>query len=370
MKKQLLHLFILLNSLIAFSQFNPITPETKISILTVDVANESHTLYGHTAIRINDEKNKFDYVWNYGMFDFRTENFILKFVKGDLQYYVAAYPFADFEYSYQQENRSIYEQVLNISFEEKQKLFDKLNKSLFSEDKLYTYKFIDRNCTTKAIDIVNETLIKKPIKNTLHKEESYRSVLFPYQEKQYWLNLGINIIFGHRPDEQAAVLFLPLDLMKVLDSTQYDGKPLVEKKETLFQASQTENGFSFWNSCYALILFLLPFAILNKKATNIIFFSILGLIGLFFCLVGLYSLHKEVLWNYNVLLFNPLLLVLIYFLFKDNLKATKKVSLISLLCLGTYVLYMFNKAHLIMILPILLTSTIILLRLYLKKETN
>lgn len=368
MKKQLLHLFIVLNSLIAFSQFNPITPETKISILTVDVANESHTLYGHTAIRIKDEKNKFDYVWNYGMFDFRTENFILKFVKGDLQYYVAAYPFKNFEYTYQEENRSIYEQVLNISFDEKQKLFDKLNKSLFSEDKFYTYKFIDRNCTTKAIDIVNETLQNKPIKNNLHKEKSYRDVLFPYQEKQYWLNLGINIIFGHRPDEQAAVLFLPLDLMKVLDSAKYKGKPLAEKTETLFQASPSKIDFSFWNSCYALILFLLPFAILNRKATNILFFSILGLIGLFFCLVGLYSLHREVLWNYNVLLFNPLLLILIYFLIKNNLKAIRKLSQICLLCLVGYVLYMLNKAHLLMILPILLTSTIILIRLSLKKE--
>lgn len=370
MKKQLLHFILLLNSIIAFSQFNPITPETKVSILTVDVANESHTLYGHTAIRIKDVKNNFDYVWNYGMFDFRTENFILKFVKGDLQYYAAAYPYADFEYSYQQENRSIYEQVLNISLSEKQELFEKLNKSIFSEDKFYTYKFIDRNCTTKVLDVVNEVLQNKPIKNTLHKNESYRDVLFPYQEKQYWLNLGINIIFGHRPDEQAKVLFLPLDLMKVLEKTSYQRKPLVGKTETLFQASPEENGFDFWNSSYVLILFLLPFAILNKKATNILFLSVFGLIGLFFCLVGLYSLHREVLWNYNVLLFNPLFLILAYLLVKNNLKAIKKVSLICLICLGAYVLYMINKAHLIMILPILLTSTIILLRLYLKTKTN
>lgn len=368
MKKQLLHLFILLNSLIAFSQFNPITPETKISILTVDVANESHTLYGHTAIRIKDDKNKFDYVWNYGMFDFRTENFILKFVKGDLQYYAAAYPYTDFEYSYQQENRSIYEQVLNISFPEKQKLFEKLSQSLFSEDKFYTYKFIDRNCTTKVIDIVNEALLKKPIQNTLHKNESYRDVLFPYQEKQYWLNLGINIIFGHRPDEQAKVLFLPLDLMKVLETTTYQGKPIVLKTETLYQATQQENEFNFWNSCYALLLFLLPFVIINKKALNVAFLSIFGLIGLFFCVVGLYSLHREVLWNYNILVFNPLFLVLVYVLLKNNLKAIKRISLICLICLGAYVLYMLNKAHLVLILPLILTSTIILLRLLLKKE--
>lgn len=363
MKKKLTLFLFLLLPFWAFSQINPITSETQISILTVDVADESHTLYGHTAIRIKDDANHFDYVWNYGMFDFRTENFVLKFVKGDLQYYAAAYPYADFEYSYKMENRSIYEQILHISLKEKQKLFALLNQSVFTEDKFYTYKFIDRNCTTKVIDAVNEVLKDKPIQNTLHKTESYRTVLFPYQENHFWMNFGINIIFGHRPDEQAQTLFLPLDLMNVLEKTQYQGKQLASKPETISISFRPEKQFDFLDSIYPLLLVLSIFIILNRKITNVIYFSILGSIGLLFTLIGLYSLHKEVLWNYNILLFNPLNLALVYFMLKNNTAWIKKMSRICLIILSIYFLYMLNKVHFLMVLPIILTSAIQLFRI-------
>ena len=367
MIKKLLLLWCVFQLSVGYSQLSPISESTKISILTVDVADESHTLYGHTALRVKDSISNLDVVYNYGMFDFRTENFILKFVKGDLQYYAAAYPYADFEYSYQIENRSIYEQVLQLSLSEKQQLFEKLNATLMSEDRLYTYKFIDRNCTTKVIDVVNSVLKDSPIKNTLHKNESYRDILYPYQEKHFLMNLGINIIFGHRPDEQAQTLFLPLDLMTVLKNTSYNNKPLVAKTTTNFKANRIETTFSFLDSIYSLITILLLFMIVNKKATNVLYFTVLGLIGLLFSVIGLYSFHRELLWNYNVLLFNPLFLILVYFILKNNLKWIKKLSVICLLCLGSYTFYMLNKVHLLLVLPIIITTSIVLLRMVLKK---
>ena len=367
MEKTIIRIIFLFLPFFAFPQFNPITPQTQISILTVGVADESHSLYGHTAIRVKDVSNNFDYVWNYGMFDFRTENFILKFVKGDLQYYAGAYPYTDFEYSYQEENRSIYEQILNISLEEKQKLFERLSQSVFSEEKFYTYKFIDRNCTTKAIDVVNEALENKPIQNTLHQNESYRSILFPYQENQFWMNFGINIIFGHRPDEQASVLFLPLDLMKILENTQYKGKPLASKAQILYKDSRPEKKFDFFNSIFALLVILTIFVLINRKLSTIFYFGILGLIGLLFTFVSFYSFHREVLWNYNILLFNPLNILLIYFTIKNNVIWIKRTCLICLALLVIYLLYMLNKVHFWMILPIVSVSAIQLIRLYRKK---
>ena len=366
MRKKLLLLSFILFSLHGFSQNSPITENTKVSILTVDVADESHTLYGHTALRIQDATTHFDAIYNYGMFDFRTENFILKFVKGDLQYYAAAYPYADFEYSYQVENRSIYEQVLNISLAEKQKLFDKLNTSIFSEERFYTYKFIDRNCTTKVIDIVNEVLENKPIKNTVHQNESYREVLFPYANNHFYMQLGINIIFGTRVDNPAKILFLPLDLMTVLEKTSYKNKPLVSKTTTNFKANRTAS-FSFLDSIYSLIAVLLVFVILNKKVTNIFYFSLLGLVGLLFSVIGLYSFHRELLWNYNVLLFNPMFLLLVFFILRNNTKWIKKLSWICLSILGIYTLYMFTKVHLWIVLPIVVSTAVLLLRMALKK---
>ena len=367
MIKKIFLLSLLLQSLLSFSQIPNLSDKAVFSVLTVGVANESHTLYGHTALRVKDSITGFDVVYNYGMFDFRTPNFLLKFTKGDLQYYAAVYPYSDFEYSYREENRSIYEQKLDLSVVEKQDLFQKLNQSVFTEEKFYTYKFIDRNCTTKVIDVINSVLKDKPIQNTLHINENYREVLYGYQKDQFWLNFGINIIFGHRPDEQAAVLFLPIDLMDVLKTTQHNGKSLAEKPTDLFVAFTAEKQFSFWNSIYPLILFLLIVVLVNKKWLSTVYFSILGLMGIFFITVNCYSLHREVLWNYNILLFNPLYLVLAYFLVKNNSIWNRKMVLICFLCLGSYLFYMLNKVHLVMMLPTIVATGILLGRLYFKK---
>ena len=129
-------------------------------------------------------------------------------------------------------------------------------------------------------------------------------------------------------------------------------------------ASETEKGFDFFDSIYALLLILVFFVVLNRKFSNVIYFGILGTIGLLFTLIGFYSLHREVLWNYNILLFNPLNLALVYFTVRNNVIWIKKISLICLLLLGIYLFYMLNKVHFWMVFPIVLTSAVQHLRLY------
>ena len=85
-----------------------------------------------------------DVVYNYGAFDFRTPNFVAKFAKGDLQYFAIAHSFTDFMDEYTYEKRSVFEQELIISLHYKQKLFDNLNNTIASEERYYTYKFIDQ----------------------------------------------------------------------------------------------------------------------------------------------------------------------------------------------------------------------------------
>jgi len=361
MIKKLLLFFCFISFQICFSQ-SLVSDTTIVSILTVGTADASHSLYGHTALRIKDETKNIDLVYNYGMFDFSTPNFMFKFVKGDLQYYAAAYPYADFEYSYRVENRSIYEQVLNMSVAEKESLINKLDVSLSSDDKFYTYKFIDRNCTTKVIDVVNGVLEGKPIVKKNIDAKTYRDVLFPYVENHFYQKLGINIIFGHRVDDQATIMFLPLDLFENLKVATYKNKPLVTATNVIFEANRP-SVFSFVDSIYSLIVVLLLFVVIKKRAMQVTYFLILGVIGLLFSLIGLYSLHQEVLWNYNVLLFNPLFLVLLYFLATNNEKWIKRLSSICLVFLGIYMVYMLNKIHLFIVAPIVITTAILLFRL-------
>ena len=62
-----------------------------VSLITCYPGPDVYALCGHTAIRIRSEK--MDSVWNYGMFDFSQDDFIYRFVKGETDYMLGAYPF-------------------------------------------------------------------------------------------------------------------------------------------------------------------------------------------------------------------------------------------------------------------------------------
>src|SRR5690606_17595223 len=147
------------------------------------------------------------------------------------------------------------------------------------------------------------------------------------------------------------IMFLPLDLFDNLKITSYKHQPLVKETNIIFEANRP-SVFSFLDSIYSLIVVLLLFVLIRKKAMQVTYFLILGAIGLLFSLIGLYSLHQEVLWNYNVLLFNPLFLVLLYCMAAKNEKWTKRLSSICLGFLGIYMIYMLNKIHLFIVAPI------------------
>lgn len=345
----------------SFSQSAILSDASQVRILTIGTANEAHTLYGHTAIRIYDEARGLDVVYNFGYFDFNTPYFLAKFVKGDLQYFVAIDHYSDFEYGYRQENRSIYEQVLNLSTTQKQKLLDNLNKALYSDERYYTYKFIDKNCTTMVIDKVNNVLGGKIITTKKPVSITYRNILNPYLDNSFFQKLGINIIFGPKTDTKAEVLFLPLELMNVLKTTVYNGKPLVSETTTVFEA-KSEKTVSIWNNIYFFSALILLVVILKKDKIYAFYFIILGLLGIFLSLVGFYSLHEEVRWNYNILLFNPTLLALLYFHQKKNRKWISNLALFNLACIAIYLVIIINKAQLVLFMPMLITSTVGLVR--------
>jgi len=344
------------------AQGNPNPDDTiQVSILTVGVADQSHSLYGHTAIRIKDNLRGIDAVYNYGMFDFSTPNFILRFVKGDMQYFAAAYPYADFEYNYRYENRSIYEQILNLSTKKKRELITALQQTITGDDKFYTYKFIDRNCTTKVIDIINDVLKRDVIYKQDSSETTYREVLYPYAENHFFQKLGINIIFGAKVDEKASKMFLPFDLKNNLDQTEYKNAPFVQQTKTLFEANRVPMKV-WWDSIYTLLFFLVAIVLLNNKICTNSYFILIALLGLFFSFVGFYSYHREIYWNYNVLLFNPIYFLVFYFGWRKNKNAFMWSSFIALISLVIYLLYMLDKVHLGIVWPFILTNAILLIR--------
>lgn len=359
MLKKILSFSLLLISFIAFSQGPPLSSEAQVSIFTCDRGEELYSTFGHTALRITDPNNALDVVYNYGYFDFRTENFYFKFVKGDLQYFMNVTSYDDFVFEYKLDRRQVIEQTLNLPLAKKQELFNALNKSLLSDEKSYTYKFIDRNCTSMVVNKINGLFGTEKIQKVDDKTISYRTLLYPYFENYFWYKLGINIVFGAKTDQNAEKLFLPIELLNSLDKATIDGKPLVSKKEIIVQGVPVQPEFSFFNSIYLICLILLILVIINKRFLFKGYLFVSGILGLFLCLVGLYSQHQELLWNYNALLFNPL------FLFIPFIKESfmKKLNFTLLVLLLIYCLVMITKPHLMIMLPFIVANLYILLKL-------
>jgi hypothetical protein len=348
---------------VSFSQNQKLSEKATVSIISCGSGAELYSIYGHTAIRITDAKNYIDLVYNYGMFDFSTENFYLKFVKGDMQYFMGVNTYAEFIYEYQYTNRAVFAQELYLTTQQKQQLFDTLNKTLFSDKRFYTYKFIDRNCTTMVLDHINAIYGVPVVTKKITTQESYRTILYGYLNNHFWENLGINSIFGMKVDQTATKIFLPNELMISLKTAKHNNKPIGGAIKILHQKTNTAGDFSMGNSIYLYCLILIVLLVLNSKILYLTYLSILGMLGVFFCGVGLYSFHQEIWWNYNALLFNPLLLLLVYFVATNNTKLCLAIIYINLGALVVQLLFIVNKVNLIMFLPLIMSSVIILFKL-------
>lgn len=357
--KKILFFSLLMVSMRSFGQNITLSNNARVSIITCDTGNESYSLFGHTALRIADTINNLDVVYNYGAFDFATPNFVVKFAKGDLQYFAIVHSFSDFMNQYTYEQRSVFEQELLIPLTYKQKLFDNLNNAMASEERFYTYKFIDRNCTSMIVEILNKTLGANVVAKKTDTDKTYRTILYPYFDNSFYQKLGTSIIFGSKVDEYGTRIFLPFELLKSLEQTQFENHPLCKESKTILNFKK-EAPSSWWDNIYTFIFALGIIVMVNKKSVDALYFSTMGLLGLFFGFMGFYSFHLELANNYNILLFNPLLLVLLYFLYTQNKKWVINLSLLNIFFLVFYVAFMFNKIHLLIVLPMVLTSMALL----------
>jgi hypothetical protein len=351
----------------SFGQNVLLSKNAHISVITCGTGNESYSLFGHTAIRINDSDNNLDVVYNYGHFDFNTPNFVMKFTKGDLDYSITNNLYVDFLNQYNYEKRDVYEQELNIPLELKQKLLENLAQSMLSDERLYQYKFIDNNCTSKVVDVINKTLNAKVITKKTKTDQTYRSILFPYFNNHFYEKLGTSIVFGTKVDQMGTKIFLPFELQESLKLIRYKNQPLCKENKTILNFEE-ETPASWWNNSYTFLFMLGFVTLINKRSIDYIYLSVISLLGLLFVFLGFYSFHQELAYNYNTLLFSPFILIALYFAKTKNSRWTYKMAVFNILLMFTYFFVVITKAHLLIVLPILTTNLFVLSRLAIRNK--
>ena len=187
-------------------------------------------------------------------------------------------------------------------------------------------------------------------------------------DNHFYEQLGTSIIFGTKVDQTGTHIFLPFELMKSLETTEYSGKLLAKKATKLVDEKYIAID-SWWNNWYSYLALLALIIVLNLGLLNQCYFWILGAIGILFLFLGFYSQHLELANNYNVLLFNPALIALAVVLKnKKQLKLCTNLAYFNLGSLLVYLLILSNKVHLVIVLPLILTNLYLLIKIVLKNR--
>ncbi|MGZ4011810.1 MAG: lipoprotein N-acyltransferase Lnb domain-containing protein, partial [Flavisolibacter sp.] len=245
-------------------------------------------------------------------------DFYLKFIRGKLLYSLAVEDFNEFMYEYRMESRTVQEQVLQLSCEEKQKLFTALQNNAKDENRYYKYDFLFDNCTTRAGNIVAANTDTPVIFNNIlaGKHPSFRDLIHSYLDagNEYWSKLGIDMLLGAKLDRKVAnreAMFLPEYLLKGFDSASIGGRPLVTPPATILQMPSPLGGKSFFTPAVVFCLLLVIVVALSfysarwSRVTlsifDLLFFFILGLAGLVMLFMWFGTDHQVCGNNWNLL---------------------------------------------------------------------
>ena len=106
----------------------------RLSLLTCAPGEEIYSLFGHTAIRYENPSQGIDVVFNYGLFSFNTPNFIFRFSLGETDYQLGVTDYERFAAEYTFYGRSVWQQTLNLTNEEKAKLIQLLQENYRPEN--------------------------------------------------------------------------------------------------------------------------------------------------------------------------------------------------------------------------------------------
>jgi Domain of unknown function (DUF4105) len=324
---------LLLISSAALAQEIPLSPQATISLLTFGPGQDAiFNAFGHSAIRVNDPGLRIDYFYNYGVFTF-DNNFYVNFAKGHNRYQLGVYWYPENRDHYISENRSIHEQVINLTQDQKQKIFNYLQENARPENKYYNYDYFYDNCSTRIRDVFAEALKGEItfVESFIRSHYSIRQLESLYINNQPWGGLGINIGLGSPIDEEATpaqYMFLPDYLESFFDhatiTTNGTNLPLVKEKIIVFQSLPEHlpvNFFTPW-TVFGFIL-ILSAAIsyvdwkrgrLSKWFDFILLFST-GLLGVVLFLLWVATDHQACVRNFSLWWALPTNLVVCVFVF-------------------------------------------------------
>ena len=307
-----------------------------VALYTFGPGEEIWERFGHNAIEIRTRSSGSAILYNYGIFDFGQKNFFLNFARGLMTYRIAAGDPADELPVYVDEGRWIVRQDLNLLPAQRESLAAFLARNALPENAQYRYDYFSANCSTRvrdALDAAVDGAIKAqtiaPSRGFTYRMDADR-LMSPDPAIMLAMDAGLGPFADRRLtywDES----FVPMEFMRHVREVKVPGedgqlRPLVASEQRLAAGRVVDPPESApdwtWRGAAvgsALALALFGFARARSRTwarailamTGTTLALVLGLGGV--VLIALWALtdHVSAWRNENILLFNPLCLLLL-----------------------------------------------------------
>lgn len=309
--------------------------QLEVYLVTAGLGPDLHARYGHTLLMFKDIRNRQSYIYNWGMFSFNDPWFAYNFYLGERNYWVGETSKGHVVrlYTYY-EDRSAWEQKLNLTNKQKMRLVERVNSSFTPENIYFRYEHFTRNCATVPRDFISEALggyVKESLQSQML-EVTYRDYVVTNMNKPpflgFLLDIGMNSKLEKRLTKWEESFYPPKlaehlsDLPAIDDDGNPLGVPLLSKERRDWVKASSEHLSSDFRFA---VPFSLAFAVLlgfcwvlwvrrshpvAEKFFRVCFgfFSFgwglwSGLLGLFMLISWLFSTHYDMHHNVNLLLF-------------------------------------------------------------------
>lgn len=333
-----------------------LSERAEISVLTLGPwQGQVYTAFGHSAFRVYDPVNGIDDAYNYGVFDYNRPNFYLNFARGYNAYQLGVMDYKMFEYSYIYFNRFIHEQKLNLTADQKQKLFNFLQWNALPENREYFYDYFYDNCATKIPEVMLKVFGDSVKFDGTYITTDYtiRELTDLYLTQQPWGDLGIDVGLGLPTDKKATpyeYMFLP-DYVEsgFAHATIMQGtspQPLVGETKLIYSAVPEDYPTNLFTplivfSIFLIITVYISYRDLKSRKLSMFFdailFSLVGLLGITLLLLWTATNHQAAAKNFNILWALPTHLIAVIAFIKQP-KWLEKYFLLSAILTGLLLL--------------------------------
>jgi len=316
--------------------------ELTITLMTMGVGQQVWEQFGHNALWFHVERppmmgGPVDVVYNWGVFDSSQPYFIPHFLQGRMVYSMGGYAYEQTLIDYRQRDREVWVQELDLTNAQKVALRDFVVWNSQPQNANYRYDYFLDNCSTRVRDAIDRVVggVIKATFSGRKTQYTYRSETLRLTQRQPFLASGIHLGLGRPADRQLSAyeeMFLPMRLRDYIREIRVDDghggtHPLV-KNERMLLGTVTHPEPSappHWMPEFAILGILIAalFAVVGwrgargshgARVASATLFSVwafgAGLLGVILTLLWTVTDHHFAHRNENLLLFNPLWLVL------------------------------------------------------------